>query len=182
LLKALTNAEPLIAAYPFTTKKPEIGMMKFEGAQLQLVEVPALVEGAAEKQSELMGIIHSSDGIMLLYRTEEEKRKLVGELHKFGIEKPIMMLEYGSVPKPKDIFNYFDLIRVYTKEPGEESEKEKPLVLKRGATVLDAAKEIHKDFVRKLLYARVWGSTRFGGQRVEKDYVLKDGDAVEFHA
>jgi hypothetical protein len=41
---------------------------------------------------------------------------------------------------------------------------------------------VHKDFAKKFKYARVWGSARFPGQRVEKDYVLKDNDTVEFHA
>jgi ribosome-interacting GTPase 1 len=53
--------------------------------------------------------------------------------------------------------------------------------MKEGSTVLDVAKEIHRDFYKNLKNARVWGSTRFPGQRVEKEYVLKDKDIVELH-
>ncbi len=181
LLKKLTNAEPVIADYPFTTKKPEVGMMDYEGAKLQLVEIPALLPGASEKQAELLSIVLNADGVILVYENEEQKQALMNELYLFGIDKPVMFLEKGSVPKPRDLFNFFNLIRVYTKEPGEEPERDNPLVLKRGSTVLDAGKEIHKDFVRKFKYARVWGSTKFPGQRVDKDHVLKDGDVIEFH-
>jgi len=38
LLAALTNAEPEIGDYPYTTQKPQPGMMKFEDAPIQLVD------------------------------------------------------------------------------------------------------------------------------------------------
>jgi hypothetical protein len=40
LLAAVTDALPEIADYPFTTKSPNIGMMKFENIQIQLVDTP----------------------------------------------------------------------------------------------------------------------------------------------
>jgi ribosome-interacting GTPase 1 len=42
LLAAVTDALPEIADYPFTTKSPNIGMMKFENIQIQLVDTPAV--------------------------------------------------------------------------------------------------------------------------------------------
>ena len=33
--------------------------------------------------------------------------------------------------------------------------------------------------VKTFLGARVWGSTAFDGQQVQRDYVLQDGDVVE---
>jgi ribosome-interacting GTPase 1 len=42
LLAAVTDAVPEIADYPFTTKTPNIGMMKFENIQIQLVDTPAV--------------------------------------------------------------------------------------------------------------------------------------------
>jgi len=181
LLKKLTNAEPKIAAYPFTTKKPEIGMLDFEGGKVQMVEVPALLENASEEQAELMSIILNCNGILLVYENEKQKQVLMNELYKFGVEKPVMFIDKGDVPDKKNFFNFFDLIRVYTKEPGEEHMKEKPLVVKRGTTVIEIARRVHKDFVKKFNYARVWGSTKYDGQRVEQDYKLKDKDIVEFH-
>lgn len=181
LLKALTGSDVKIAAYPCTTVEPEIGMLDYEGAQLQLVEVPALIEGAAEKQGELMSIAHASDGIMLIYEGDYQKQTLLNELYKFGIKKTTMFIEKGKMPTKAQIFNFFDLIRIYTKEPGEDYSKEKPLILKRGTTVIEAAARVHKDFLKKFCFVRVWGSSRFSGQRVEQDYVLKDKDVIEFH-
>jgi ribosome-interacting GTPase 1 len=51
--------------------------------------------------------------------------------------------------------------------------------MKKGATLEDFTKEIHKDFQEKLKFARVWGSTAFDGQMVQRDYVLQEGDVVE---
>jgi hypothetical protein len=71
---------------------------------------------------------------------------------------------------------------VYSKPPGKDPDLSKPFSIPSGSTVLDLARTIHKDFVDSLKYARIWGSARFDGQRVEKNYVLKDRDVVEFHA
>jgi small GTP-binding protein len=74
-----------------------------------------------------------------------------------------------------------DIIRVYTKKIGQPIVKDDPVVLKRGATVLDAAEHIHKDFRENLKFARLWNAAEYSGQRVEKGHVLADGDVVEFH-
>lgn len=79
------------------------------------------------------------------------------------------------------IFQQLRIIRVYSKPPGKPPTLDRPFVLKRGATVLDFAEEVHREFPEKLRYARVWGSSEFPGQPVSKDYVLQDGDIVELH-
>jgi ribosome-interacting GTPase 1 len=77
------------------------------------------------------------------------------------------------------VFGCSGVIRVYSKEPGKKTKQERPFTLSEGATVLALAEIIHKDFVAKLKHACVWGSVRFDGQKVERDYVLRDGDVVE---
>jgi ribosome-interacting GTPase 1 len=79
------------------------------------------------------------------------------------------------------IFRALDVIRVYTKAPGQKPDLADPVVLKRGSTALDAAESVHKDFGRNLKYAQVWGSGKFAGQRVKRDCVLQDGDVIELH-
>jgi len=181
LLARLTNARPKISDYPFTTKEPEVGIMEFEGGQIQLVEIPALVEGAAEKQRDMLTLLHNADGIVLLADDDHQRKTILGELANFGIKRSIFYASKGDKITKKQLFEFFDLIRVYTKEPGEKTEMDKPIILKRKSTVLDVAKEIHKDFANKLKFARVWGSSKFPGQRVEKDHVLQDKDIVELH-
>ena len=46
LLAAMTNAEPEVAGYPFTTRVPLPGMARFEDAPMQLVDAPATEHGA----------------------------------------------------------------------------------------------------------------------------------------
>ncbi len=79
------------------------------------------------------------------------------------------------------IFEISRIIRVYSKPPGKEPDLSTPFTIPAGSTVLDLAEAIHKDFVPNLQYARIWGSARFDGQRVDKKYLLKDKDIVEFH-
>lgn len=103
----------------------------------------------------------------------------------FGEKFPIIAVSAQAGEGLEDlkrlIFKELEIIRVYTKEPGKPPDLTDPLILKKNSTVLDAAREIHKDFAEKLKYARLWGSSKFDGQRVEKTYVLEDKDIVEFH-
>ena len=50
-----------------------------------------------------------------------------------------------------------------------------------GSTVLDLAREIHRDFEQSLKFAKVWGSGAFEGQTVRRDHELRDRDVVELH-
>jgi len=79
------------------------------------------------------------------------------------------------------LYDTLEIIRVYTKAPGQKADMSEPVILRRDATVGEAAEAIHKDFKRELKYAVVWGSGRFQGQTVSKGHVLRDGDVVEFH-
>jgi ribosome-interacting GTPase 1 len=73
------------------------------------------------------------------------------------------------------------VIRVYTKSPGKEPDLTSPFVLPEDSTIEELAEQIHKDFVARLKFAKVWGNSVFGGQMVQRDYVLQDGDIVEIH-
>ena len=79
------------------------------------------------------------------------------------------------------IFDYLELVRIYTKAPGKIANFNKPVVVTRGTTLIELATGIHKDFAENLKYARVWGPTTFDGQRIAKDYILNDEDIVELH-
>jgi ribosome-interacting GTPase 1 len=80
------------------------------------------------------------------------------------------------------VFEKLDLIRVYTKSPNKEPDP-KPLVVRRGVTVIEVAEMVHARLAKNFKYARVWGkSVKYPGQRVGGDHVLEDGDVVEIHA
>jgi GTP-binding protein len=48
MLTALTGAHPKVAAYPFTTLEPSLGVLSRRLDSIVLVEIPGLIEGAAE--------------------------------------------------------------------------------------------------------------------------------------
>ncbi len=81
----------------------------------------------------------------------------------------------------RGIFDALDIMRIYTKPPGKKADFSEPVILKKGSTVEDAGYSVHKDFVRKMKFARIWGSEKYQGQMVKRDYVLHDGDVIEFH-
>ncbi len=81
----------------------------------------------------------------------------------------------------KEVYQLLEVIRVYTKIPGKEPDLSEPVILKKGSTIEDVALSVHKDFAAKLRYARVWGSGRFEGQMVRRDYRVSEGDVIELH-
>ncbi len=48
LLNSLTNARSKVAGYPFTTKIPQLGMMRYGNNDLVLADIPGIIEGASE--------------------------------------------------------------------------------------------------------------------------------------
>jgi ribosome-interacting GTPase 1 len=80
-----------------------------------------------------------------------------------------------------EIYGVVEIVRVYTKVPGKKADLGTPFVLARGSTVMDLAREIHRDFAEGFRFARIWGSGRFDGQSVERDHALEDGDVIELH-
>ncbi len=78
-------------------------------------------------------------------------------------------------------FTALDIMRIYTKEPRKEADRDRPFTLRRGSTVADLARTIHKDIADGLKFARVWGPSAFDGQSVKDAHVLQEGDVVEIH-
>lgn len=48
LLGVLTRARPRVAAYPFTTLVPHLGVMSVDDAEIILADIPGIIEGASE--------------------------------------------------------------------------------------------------------------------------------------
>ncbi len=254
LLKQLTGVNVEIASYPFTTTEPVIGAMDYKGAKIQLVEVPAIVEGSSEGKAngtKLLGLARNADAIIITYSTEEEKQIVVKELElsgiivdhqkpkiiikqsdykgldisgkqrlkmseqefeqtlkSFGIHNASILVEeeidlaklmealddsleyknclfvnvkkgFGTEHMKEQIFPLLEKIIVYTKKPGGDADYSSPLLLRKNATVNDVAEFVHKEMAKKLKFAKVWGSTKYPGQRVSKEHELKSGDVVE---
>ncbi len=230
LLRVLTNAEPEVAPYPFTTWTPTPGMMTFENVQIQLIDTPPLNEEHVE--AELLNLIRRVDLVALVldvqgYPIQEFEDALAFlEEHRIAPRherqtdpdrpgwafKPFLILvnkcdepaddedvavlsellgeEWLLVPVSAEIgrnlermgralFDMLEIIRVYSKPPGEEPDRSAPFVLEKGSTVETFAAKVHRDFLQTLKTARIWGEGVYDGQRVGRDHVLHDGDVVE---
>jgi small GTP-binding protein len=79
------------------------------------------------------------------------------------------------------IWEYLDLIRLYTKPKGQLVDFSEPVILPRTRnTVKDFCYRIHKQLVKDFRYAWVWGeSVKFSPQKVGKDHRLVDEDIVQ---
>jgi ribosome-interacting GTPase 1 len=89
---------------------------------------------------------------------------------------------------PRKLFDALEVVRIFTKVPGKKADlSSPPFVLKRGSTVLDAARAVHREFVHSLKFARIWSmdlsrhAVKYEGQMVERTHCLEDGDILELH-
>ncbi|MEM2536909.1 MAG: TGS domain-containing protein [Candidatus Bathyarchaeia archaeon] len=92
LLSALTNARVEVSPAPYTTREPVPGMLNYEDIQFQLVEAPALREGAAEGKAwglQTLALARNADGLILMVDLTQEPVEqlsiILGELEKTRI-------------------------------------------------------------------------------------------------
>lgn len=89
-----------------------------------------------------------------------------------------------NIDKLKDlIFDSLGFIRIYCKEVNKKADMDVPLIMQEPVTIKDMCNKLHKDFVDKFKFAKVWGkSAKFDGQMFHKPiHKLQDGDIVEIH-
>lgn len=116
---------------------------------------------------------------IILYTKGEPEKKIT-----FFPKEKQLAFEKKEEQKEKiaqKLFELLEKVYIYTKRPGQEPAYHEPLVLNKGATVLEAAEHVHKEIAGKLKFAKVWGSTKFNGQQVGKKYRVQNGDIVEFN-
>ncbi|MGW8257246.1 MAG: TGS domain-containing protein, partial [Thermoguttaceae bacterium] len=110
--------------------------------------------------------------------------ELLHELLPLDFTEYVISAEHGTgLEALRDaIYQSLDVVRVYSKLPAaKEADRDRPFTLRRGSCLLDLAAQVHKDFIDKLKFARVWGSAVHDGTQVKGDYVLHDNDVVELH-
>lgn len=234
LVDMLTNAEPEVAEYPYSTFEPTIGMAPYEDIQVQLLDMPPLSEFTEGwtfnliRQADAVGLVvdlGSEDPVtdvqMLQDQLAENRIELVGPDHPdadhmgspavkktlvigtkgdldearerfgalqaaYGDDFPMVAVtapvEEGTAELTRALFDVLRVVRVYSKKPGQPASMDVPFILRRGSTVIDAARAIHREFAENLDFARIWGSAEYDGQRVERAHEIADGDVLEVHA
>jgi uncharacterized protein len=102
LINKLTNAESKVAPYEFTTVTVVPGMLKYNEAYIQILDIPGLIEGAKEgkgKGREVLSVARGAD--LLIVMTDVDRIDLMGkmlaELAGAGIrvnqEKPNVLID-----------------------------------------------------------------------------------------
>jgi ribosome-interacting GTPase 1 len=230
LLAALTQAQPQIADYPYSTRLPLAGMMRFENVQVQLVDTPPLADylepwfpdllrradawalvlsPPQDPLDQLQAVtsllapyqlapVHPArprpDGGFTSIRTMiilnmadllPDPEELALYLEFLGDQFPALAVSaqkgIGLPGLRAALFHLLDLVRVYTRAPGKAANFNSPFVIPRNTTVTELADRIHHDLGRTFKFARVWGKDTFQGQRVQRDYLLREGDVIEIH-
>ncbi len=284
LLNVLTDAKSKVGAYAFTTLTVIPGLMKYENAKIQVLDVPGIVEGAASGRGrgrEVLAVMRTADLCLILIDVNypEHLPVLKKEIYDAGLRLDQRLPEVKITRKPRGgldvattvklthmtfetieavlkemrihnadvvirtditvdqlidivegnkiylpsvvvlnkidlvdkatvdrvkavvkpdlcisaqekisigdlkniIFKKLDLIRLYCKEVGKKADLDVPLIMKRSSTIRDVCNKLHRDFVGRFKFARVWGSSKFPGQKLSLGYPLRDGDVVELH-
>ena len=284
LLNAITNANSPVGAYAFTTLTCIPGLLEYNNAKIQVLDVPGIVEGAATgrgRGKEVLACAQSTDLVIILLDVFNPQHLEVvkNEIYETGLrinQRPCQVkiakkmrggidlgvtvkltklnaetiknilkefrLENSSVVIREDIsddqlidaiegnkkyvpgiivlnkidmvskeeleriksivkpdicvsaenninteelkeliFKKLEFIRIYTKEAGKKADMDIPLIMRRGNTLKDFCLKLHKDFISKFRFARIFGkSARFDGMPVRRlDHVLQDKDIVE---
>jgi ribosome-interacting GTPase 1 len=231
LLAALTKAQPQIADYPYTTRIPLAGMMRFENVQVQLLDTPAL--GGDYLEPWFPDLLRRADAWALVLAPPQDPlpqcQALKAILAAYNLalpdqaeaalpsnltSKPTLAIlnQADLLTDPEELelyletlrphfptlavsakesqslqalraalFKILNLVRVYTRAPGKPANFNSPFVLPARTTVQELAGRIHHDIAQKFKFARVWGRNTFEGQRVQRDYLLQEGDIVELH-
>ena len=199
LLRRLTRATPEVAAYPFTTREPVPGMMAWEDVQVQLIDMPPVTADFLEGY--VSSMVRSADAAVLMVDLGDDDGPFAAEavIDRLAHVKTVL----GGAPKEGEdvgivhvisaehgtgleelrtaVYQFLNVIRVYTKKPGKPPDMTSPFTVPEGSTLLELATHVHRDFEEKLKSARAWGAGVFDGQNVPRDHVLHDRDVVELH-
>ena len=204
LLQALSSIQIKTGDYAFTTTRPVPALTRIGGVLVQLVEIPGLIEGAAEDRGggrALLGVLRGADAIVYCHACGtplDELETVRAEVAAARIEKPailaatkadeshppvhpelavvpVSVLDDESLDRFRDaVWALTGLVRVHLRDGGD------PVALHPPATVEEVAHSIHHELGARCTGARVWGpSARFPGQRMGRTQALADGDSVE---
>jgi uncharacterized protein len=97
LLQALSSIQIKTGDYAFTTTRPVAALTRIRGVLLQLVEIPGLIEGAAQNRGggrALLGVLRGADAIVFCLEAAAAPSDLEGvrrEVDAAGIEHPAIL-------------------------------------------------------------------------------------------
>jgi ribosome-interacting GTPase 1 len=181
LVSTLTDAFTTVADYPYATKEPLPGMMRFENIQIQLLDMPpitdreakpwfshllrnadillVMIDLADDPQAQMEAIFNELENMKIELRVAEggdgepvpgiarKKALIVGNKKdmddsgrhysvlssRYGGEFPIVAVSATDSSSLDDmkhtVFKTLEIIRVYTKSPGQKPDFDDPIIL-----------------------------------------------------
>ena len=125
LLAAITNANPKIANYQFTTLNPNLGVASYDDKEITIADIPGLIEGA-----------HQGTGLGTQFLKHIERCKSL--LHLIDITNENLLKAYNQVKK--ELRNY-----------SSELTKKKELIVLNKIDLIekDKLKKIIKNFSKE---------------------------------
>ena len=284
LLNALTNANSKTAAYAFTTLTVIPGLMEYNHAKIQILDVPGIVEGAARgvgRGREVLSMVQNSDLIIIILdptsmkqlpalqkelydakvrinqrkpdvkitasgtggiqiastvKLSLDRKTIVDILRELGMNNAtilireditveqlidiiegnkkyipaiVLMNKADTLSKKQEedlkknlkvdlmvsatsgmnieqlkklIYKKLNFINIYCKEIGKKADLNVPLIMKEKATIKDVCEKLHRAFINRFRFAKIWGkSAKFPGQMKGMEHSLIDEDVVEIH-
>lgn len=142
-----------------------------------------------EEDNEQIGVFGIVKRAVFLGTKKDVSSKGINALkvsEKLGDEFPVICVDANRKENlnqlKRAVFEGLNIIRIYTKVPGEQPDLKQPYVLPKGSTVIDACRSVHRELASELNYVRIWGSGKYDGQQIQWDHTLEDGDIIEIHA
>ena len=99
ILDALTNANPEVADYPFTTQKPIVGMIPYENIYIQLVDTPPVIDGSM--LSQIIEIVRHTDLVLLVVSLDSDDALEEIESVRSSLEKTNVQLTLEEFEEEK---------------------------------------------------------------------------------
>ena len=208
LINKLTQAQSRVESWPFTTVKVVPGMWDYQGAQIQILDLPGIIKGAsigAGRGREILSATRIADLLILMVdiKTRNLIESIIKELKEVGVKIPILKVinkldligktdfsddflmisaekGIGLEELKKKIWENLKLMRIYLKKKGQEPDFNSPLILKEGQKIKDVVEKIFPE-EKEIKQILLWGpSARFPAQQVSLFHQLQDKDILNF--
>ena len=128
LLSCISNANPKIANYPFTTLYPNLGVCEVRGNAFVVADIPGLIEGASEGQGLGHYFLKHIERVRLIVHLVDisqcDGRNFIDDYEKINKELELYSVELSKTPQIV-VLTKIDLIDEETLKEREDAFKEK---------------------------------------------------------
>uniref|UniRef100_A0A1I7XAB7 OBG-type G domain-containing protein n=1 Tax=Heterorhabditis bacteriophora TaxID=37862 RepID=A0A1I7XAB7_HETBA len=164
LLSSMTTTHSEAANYEFTTLTCIPGVINYQGANIQLLDLPGIIEGASQGK---IGGVKFTHTVPLTHCNEKMILNLLITLRLFRVSFLKLICLPITIFIPCYLNNY---------NLGPED----GIILRAGATVEHCCHALHRTLASQFRYAIVWGtSTKFSPQRVGLHHKLDHEDVIQ---